>query len=612
MTVGPMSSERPILLDDYAARSCPVKTHNAYDVTLRVNDDTSAMRTHSEALLEIFAGSDAYDQTIFARIVAAAEGVVDLRPLADESSVVREAATAEAVASGAAVIISPTVPRDYEGHRRGQPDLLVRGTDNENGPGYLPVKFKRATVLQRRPSSFGPQWVSELSTPTFADARPLANASFRESRQPDLLQLAHYWRMLEAMGWASDQTPTGGIVGRDRLPQLASDDDVWFDRAARRGAQPIEEQVISWFDLCAKMFRTFARTAAEGYRYRSALERYDHEHGFRVMVAQVAQQRTGSPDDPAPRVTPIVVNECTHCQWWSICEPQLHADDLSLRIAKSRLDVREISVLRSLGISTISDLAEADLAELLPIYLPEVTHRQGAEERIELAARRARLLAKGIELERRTPGPIDCPRADIEIDFDIETSSGDRVYLWGFLVHDRAASTPPRYVSFSRFTALDEAAERELADEALTWLHGMLTANPSTLIYHYSNYEINHIEKLVTPDRKRPAAHVLDDHRAQFVDLFDVIRGHFFGAHGLGLKVVAHAATGFNWRDDDPGGLNSQAWFSSAVSGETEAERAEAAERVLVYNEDDVRATHAVRAWLTALDASEGADEQAE
>ena len=75
---------------------------------------------------------------------------------------------------------------------------------------------------------------------------------------------------------------------------------------------------------------------------------------------------------------------------------------------------------------------------------------------------------------------------------------------------------------------------------------------------------------------------------------------------------MAHAATGFNWRDDDPGGLNSQAWFSSAVSGETEAERAEAAERVLVYNEDDVRATHAVRAWLTALDASEGADEQAE
>ena len=34
--------------------------------------------------------------------------------------------------------------------------------------------------------------------------------------------------------------------------------------------------------------------------------------------------------------------------------------------------------------------------------------------------------------------------------------------------------------------------------------------------------------------------------------------------HGLGLKLIAGHA-GFRWRDDDPGGLNSQTWFADAV-----------------------------------------------
>ncbi|NMD46663.1 MAG: nuclease, partial [Propionibacterium sp.] len=86
-----------------------------------------------------------------------------------------------------------------------------------------------------------------------------------------------------------------------------------------------------------------------------------------------------------------------------------------------------------------------------------------------------------------------------------------------------------------------------------------------------------------------------------FVDLFTVIRTHFFGTQGLGLKVVATKAAGFTWRDATPGGLNSLAWFDEAVTGATEEIRASARQRLLEYNEDDVEATWHVRRWLRSL-----------
>ena len=85
---------------------------------------------------------------------------------------------------------------------------------------------------------------------------------------------------------------------------------------------------------------------------------------------------------------------------------------------------------------------------------------------------------------------------------------------------------------------------------------------------------------------------------AEFVDLYDVVKAHFFGAGGLGLKLIAQHA-GFRWRDEDPGGLNSQAWFADAVRrARRGGPRAGRATRVLEYNEDDVLATAVLRAWL--------------
>jgi len=584
---------RPIVLDAYAARSCPVKTHNRFDATLpdirgasRLGGTRSAPdeNTADEHLLELFAGGKAFEVEMLARIAAEASGVVDLRSPGEEFSRepidlgARAAATAEAVASGAAIILGPAPPLDLAGHRSGRPDLLVRGPALDGGgPGYLPVEVKRHRVMESFTGSGAAVRLSTLDRPLPDDALDLPEWTLKSSRDGDLLQMAHYWRLLDAAGWASAGAPVAGLIGTDQLPGAG-------------------EYGISWIDLRVKMLRTFSRTSPDGWRLRSPLERYDHEFGFRVKVAQVAQQRIGAVDDPAPMVTPIVVRECDHCLWWSVCAPQLPEDDLSLRISKSPLDVREIASLRALGIETISDLAGADIDDLLVRYLPEVRHRDGAEGRLRLAARRANLLVSGVDLERVSDGPIELPASRLEIDLDIETTSDDRVYLWGFLVDDGASE--PRYVEFSRFDDLDPGAEVELARAALTWLDDLLAGVPDGLVFHYSDFEPVHIGRLAARSRDPEFVELGRRVNARTVDLFTTVRQNYFGANGLGLKVVARSGPGFDWRDGEAGGLNSQRWFAEAIGTGDDGVRNAARRRVLEYKEDDVRATHALRAWM--------------
>lgn len=350
-------------------------------------------------------------------------------------------------------------------------------------------------------------------------------------------------------------------------------------------------------DLTTRFIRTYSKTA--GHKLRSALERYDHEHGFRVYVADAAQQRTGVDDPPAP-VRPIRVKECEWCAWWQVCRPQMDDDDLSLRISKAPLDVRELQTLLGLGIRTVAELAEADVEAILPEYLSKTGHRDRAEHRLRQAARRARMMAHGVELERISVEPIGVPRAAVEVDLDIETADDGSVYLWGVLVTDEAGS---RFEHFSRFEPLTPDAEIQLAVEFARWLIALVERHPGVRVYHYSDYETVHLRRLAERSGDPVLAAACELIRDHFVDLFGFLRDNFVGVDGLGLKVVATKGAGFQWRDEEPGGLASQTWFSEAVNGGTDAVRASAKQRVLDYNEDDVRATLAVRNWLTAHDA---------
>ena len=81
---------------------------------------------------------------------------------------------------------------------------------------------------------------------------------------------------------------------------------------------------------------------------------------------------------------------------------------------------------------------------------------------------------------------------------------------------------------------------------------------------------------------------------AQWVDVFAHVRTYLVGTDGLGLKALG-PVVGFEWEDDDIDGERSVALRRAARLGD-----AAARDMLLRYNEDDCRATRAVRDFLTA------------
>ncbi len=562
------------VLDAYAARSCPLKTAHAFTPAL-------VAPTRERPNPAFFHDADAIEADVLGRLAGSGVSLVDLRPLRDRESAAQEEAALAALSSDVDVIVGALLPRDYASHRSGRPSLLVRSPD---GSGYRPVQIKFHRVVETRPCEEPPLHFSTLDAPCTPQEFPGRRFRWRQ-RLNAALQVAHYWRLLESAGFAADH-PVAGLIGIDRLERPPA--------SVPRGDGSAHEQVITWLDLTEPAAWPSARVSpAPGSDLVATLSRYDDEHRFRVQLAEAALAASG---EVSP-LTPIMSSECGHCVWQGHCQTQLDADDLSVRISKAPLDVHEVRTLRRLGITTVTDFARADLESLLADYLPHVAHRPGAEARLLRAHHRARLMHAGIELERQTEGPIALAPHSLEIDLDIETSADDRVYLWGFWVSDAAAGAP-YYRHFSAFADLDDAAELALACRAMAWLREV-TRGRDAAVYHYSDYEVVRLNRLAGRCGDPEMVEWARDFSARsFVDLFSVVRQHYFGANGLGLKVVATAVTGFAWRDEEPGGLNSQGWFSEAVHDEDPAVRELARVRVLQYNEDDVRATWHLRRWL--------------
>ena len=82
-----------------------------------------------------------------------------------------------------------------------------------------------------------------------------------------------------------------------------------------------------------------------------------------------------------------------------------------------------------------------------------------------------------------------------------------------------------------------------------------------------------------------------------WVDLLEIVRGHLITGRSLGLKETAPLA-GFAWSSDDIGGTVAMVNYDAAVDDTDPVAQAEAQAWIVRYNEDDVRATAALRAWL--------------
>lgn len=554
-----------VLLNGYASKRCARRVHNDFDTTV-----AKVPWTPPRELQERFDAGNAFEDQVFAAMAASLGE--DFQRIGADTAAAEVDATLEAMRGGRRVVAGGRLPPDLSGSRSGKPDLLVRVTTDAEPPGYVPVDVKHhlmTTVAPRKTVE-----LSSLAEPWRAQS--LTGRAVRSSpRLDDWLQLAHYTRMLQACGFHATGSLRGAVIGSDLLVDGLP--------------------ALVWFDLDEPYFSTYSRS--RGKVKRSALERYDHEHDFRVRVAQVARRRTGAHDDPAPLVVPVWQPECSLCPHQDYCKNQLGPDNASIAITSGTLDVREWLALDALGVGTTTALAELDPSEesFQREYLPHVTHQPQVLARLEAAVVRATMLRDGEVLRRISDGPLTVPAADVEVDFDIEWDVAGRVYLWGAQVR-RGPDAPATYQAVVSWDVLDDDAEHAVGEEFAAWLrkliHGCDERGESVAVYHYTSPERTYLARVIGPAASA-------DLLARFVDVHAFVREHFIGVAGLGIKKVA-PAFGFAWHDEDPGGLQSQGWLAEARDT-TATQAAEAARaRLLRYNADDVAATAAIRDGLRA------------
>ncbi|GAA1330473.1 TM0106 family RecB-like putative nuclease [Catellatospora bangladeshensis] len=457
----------------------------------------------------------------------------------------RERATAAAMRAGARFIWGAALPRDERGGRRGGIDLLVRADT-----GYVPVLVVRHKVTDPGAGAR----TSPLADPLPGGARvdPLRKV---RPQPRDQLRLAHAQRQLQAAGLAAAGRSYGGVVGMDG-------------------------DVVVWHDLDAP-------TWPGG---RTALGEYDSRFSDRLAVASAAA--TGA--DPLARPSRIV--ECRSCPWWPVCEVDLRsARDVSLVVRGE-----DAVALRKAGVATVDDLAALEpfgepVLPLVGMPYPD-------------AVVLARAWLRDLAVVRRAPR-LDVPRADVEVDVDMESFGDLGAYLWGCLLSGADVGEEPGYRAFATWDPLPCDDEARSFAEFWGWLSGVRRrAGERGLTFRaYCYNELAENRWLLGSAERfkgRPgiptAAQVREFISSDsWVDLFGIVQEQFLCAHGKGLKTIAPVA-GFTWRDPEAGGENSMRWYRDAVGADGAPPEAGQRRRLLEYNEDDVRATHALREWMTS------------
>ena len=554
----------PVVLDAYAAKRCPVRIHNNFSPSI-----LTLTEVHSEEQQATIDAGNAFEAEAFADLLKIHPTAVLVDPRLGKYEAI--ATTIAAAESGAPLVLGGTLPDDVAGGRSGKPDILIKVDD-----GYLPADVKHHKTLEAAARKV--MRVSSLANPSILlDAERSTSSDYYYN---DCLQLAHYTRMLQACGLhPGDDRLIGAILGKS-LVSLAGGD---------------LERVFVWYELAKPVRYTFSRS--RGKVRRSLLDCYDHEHDFRVQVAATARHITGSGDDPEPLVVPIGHKNCPGCPYEQWCAEQMGPDDASVAITRGRLDTREWRILRRMGYGTVETLADLEPGDpaFFDEYYPEVTHlsRTQALKRLRGAVQQAQLIRAGIYFEPKADALVDVPRADIEIDFDIEWDNSNRIYQWGLRVREGQDEETSRYDPVVSFDDLDDDSELALAEQAAARIMELRAQAEKTgktvAVYHWHHVEVTNTRKFGC------IAAALD---GVTLDLLSWFARTFRVQGSAGIKKIAQFF-GFTWAVDDPGGRLSMLKIEIARAGGADA--AAAQQWCLSYNESDVAAQAVIRDGLRAM-----------
>lgn len=186
------------------------------------------------------------------------------------------------------------------------------------------------------------------------------------------------------------------------------------------------------------------------------------------------------------------------------------------------------------------------------------------------------------------PPPETLPTTPVELYFDIEADPRHNVaYLLGLLVVEQAEGK--KVASYHSCLAAEPREERQAWEQFLQ----LAQRYPDAPIYHFHGFEVQTCRRLGEQYRTDPRQ--VRQLLQRFVDLQAwVQRSVVLPIESYSLKNIARWL-GFQWRLPDANGAQSIYWYSQWL--ETRERRY--LEHSLIYNEDDCRATHRLKDWLS-------------
>ncbi len=307
--------------------------------------------------------------------------------------------------------------------------------------------------------------------------------------------------------------------------------------------------------------------APQGVRKRESL--WDEYQAVLAAARNIAARK----DSTLPAYGGI----CKLCHWYRACKKSLEElDDLTLvpELGRSRRDTM-ISRIRCR-----KDLARADISSFIQRG-KTVFPGLGVETLLKFRER--------AELQKKPGGkpylkePVNLPRSDCELFFDVETDPmRDICYLHGFI--ERRHGDTERYIAFF---ADDPAEDQERQAFAAAWDY-VRDCMPCR-VYYYSAYERTIWTRLQKKYPQVATGREIEDffNPAGAVDLYHhVIRPKTeWPTYDYSIKTLT-SCLGFAWRDANPSGAASIEWYHRWTASRDMAIR----QRILDYNEDDCRA----------------------
>jgi uncharacterized protein len=295
-----------------------------------------------------------------------------------------------------------------------------------------------------------------------------------------------------------------------------------------------------------------------------------------------------------PNTEPYPVEHCTLCDFRQVCATRWRAEDHLVQVANIRRD--QVARLREAGVPTLAALAGAPLSTVVP----RMTSRT-----FETLSDQA-----GLQFLRRTTNRLDWHPIGTDAGFGFELlprpSAGDVLFdiegdpfweparglhfLFGLLLRNGDEWQYQPIWAHSR-------GEEQTAFEAVVDLvHGRLARDPDMHVYHYGPYEKTAITQLMGVYATREDA--VDEllRRRVLVNLHTVVRQALrAGLPSYSLKEV-EALAAFERRAELRSGTHAVLAYERWMESRDDALLA----GITAYNEEDCRATLALRDWLVA------------